>query len=330
MTPRVRLPRWVTTTIGLAVTAWLTAAVTGLVPRAWWPRLGPVVAPGPADAPHRADAAEARMRRCARAIYDAKQAAGVPLDEGGPPDEVGLIGAELTPFVTTLGHLEAKRLSARPVWARVLTRELARHGVGQGSVVAANFSGSFPGLNLAVMCACQELGARLVAVTSVTASTWGATDPGFSWPEMEVRLVRLGLLRPASVAVSIGGEGDRGLDLDEDARQAAAVVARTAARALGAAYLEPATADEAVRLRIDALDRARADAALTAFVNVGGAEASVGRSSSVLQWQNGWLPPAAEPAPPSSGLVPYLRGRGTPVLHVLNVRDLAVRWNVRD
>jgi len=120
--------------------------------------------------------------------------------------------------MTTVGSLESKRLATDPRWARVLVAQLTAHGVGPGSIITASFSGSFPGLNLAVMAACRAMQVRLIAVSSVTASTWGAVEPGFTWPEMEVLVVRAGVLPAATVAVSVGGSSDAGRDLSEEGR----------------------------------------------------------------------------------------------------------------
>lgn len=323
----MRLPSWLTTAAGMAVMAALGLATFDVLPL--WPRTGSLSVAHPGRAEVKAAAAEARMRRAARAIDGAKRQAGLPSEAGGLVEDTALLGSELTPFVTTLGSLEAKRLAARPAWARALTTELDRAGVGPGSIVAANFSGSFPGINLAVVCATQELGARLLAVTSVTASTWGATDAGFTWPELEVRLVRLGIIRPASVAVTIGGDGDRGLDLEEDARHAAAVIARTSAAALGARFLEPGSYQEAVRLRVRAINDRRGTRPVSVFINVGGAEAGMGHAPAILRMQNGWLSGLPAGMADDGGLIGYMAARGTPVLHMLNVRELAVRWEVR-
>jgi poly-gamma-glutamate system protein len=262
-------------------------------------------------------------------VYAAKLAAGVGTDAGGNVEDVALVGSELTPFVTTLGSLDAKRVGALPAWARALTTELSRAGVGPGSTIAASFSGSFPGINLAVVCAAHELGARLLAVSSVTASTWGATDPGFTWPEIEVRLVRDGIIRPASVAVTIGGDGDRGFDLEPAARLAAERVARSAAQALGAAFLEPVSPDDAVRLRVAVFDERAGSRPIAVFVNVGGTEAAMGRSPAILRVPGGWvreLPRGL--SGDDAGLIGHMAGRGTPVLHLLNIRELALRWGL--
>ena len=63
--------------------------------------------------------------------------------------------------MTTLGEIEAKRVSASPAWPRALVREFHRAGLRPGDVVAASFSGSFPGINLAVMSASEAMGLQL-------------------------------------------------------------------------------------------------------------------------------------------------------------------------
>jgi poly-gamma-glutamate system protein len=325
--PLVPLPAWLPTTLGIALTGALTVILAGVVPAPWWWPLTPLApASGPAIEAA-ADRAESSVRQAARLIYLAKTKAGVFVDQGGPPEQIALIGSEWTPLVTTLGSLEAKRLAASPAWARVLTREFARAGVGQGSVVAAVFSGSFPGLNLAVSCAVQALGARLIAVSSVTASTWGATDPGFTWPEIEARLVDDGVIRPVSVAISIGGDGDRGLELEAEARTMAESILERAARRLGAQRLRPPSVAAAMQQRVEILATHARGRPFAVFVNVGGTTAALGRNEGVLRLRTGWLTDAS-PADLGDGLLGYYARRGTRVLHLLNIRDLAARWGL--
>jgi poly-gamma-glutamate system protein len=296
--------------IGLAIVA------SGIgPPPGWWTRLHSRT---PADVEEAASSAEALWRVAVDAIAAAR---------GVAPAEA-LIGSETSPLVTTLGEIEAKRVSVSPAWPRVLVREFHRAGLHRGDVVAASFSGSFPGLNLAVMSASQAMGLDLIAVSSVTASSWGATDPEFTWPEIETRLTAAGLLRRATVAVSAGGDGDRALDLDEDGRSLARAVAARCARQLRARLIEPVDFDEAIRARFDAFDAARAGRPIAAFVNVGGTQTALGRSAAILKVQNGWL--ARKPFDSSSGrgLVARMTERGVPVLHILNVRALAVRWGI--
>lgn len=311
----IRVPNWLPAGVGVTLTLVLAIAASGAAPLARWLRPHPG---SEAAIEREADSASAVWRRAVQLIAAERR---VPVDEA-------LIGAEVGPLVTTLGEIEAKRVSASPAWPAAFVRDFHRAGLREGDVVAAAFSGSFPALNLAVASAAQAMGLRLVAISSVTASSWGATEPGFTWPEIEVRLVRAGILGPASVAVSAGGDRDLAADLDADGRALARSIAARCAAELRGVLLEPASFDEAVSARLDVFDTARGRAPIAAFVNVGGTEAALGRSTAILNVQNGWL--AREPfdRSPGRGLVARMVERGVPVLHILNVRDLAVRWGI--
>jgi len=261
-------------------------------------------------------------------IRSARQAKGVSAGPEAQPDPSGMIGDELTPLMTTLGSLEAKRISTNPEWARALTVRMSRAGVRKGAVVAAGFSGSFPALNLATMAACEALEADLVAVSSVTASSWGANQPGFTWPEMEVRLVRAGLLRRATIAVSAGGSGDRALDLEPDGRALAERIQIQSAAELGAVSLRPDSLSASIQQRLDLYRQAAGGRSIVLYVNVGGTEASLGESAAVLRLRSGFIAGVPFDFSSSRGLMARFAERGVPVLTLLNVRDLSVRWSV--
>jgi poly-gamma-glutamate system protein len=265
------------------------------------------------------------MREAEGAIRAAKAEAGITSESG--VDASGLIGSELTPLVTTLGSLEAKRISANPAWAAALTRQMSAAGIGPGDLIAAGFSGSFPGLNLAVAIAARALGADVIAVSTVTASTWGANQPGFTWPEMECRLVPR-LMPKASIAVAAGGDGDVASDLDDEGRQLAWSIRDRAARCLGAAVLQPANFQDAVQQRLSAYRRAANGRPIALYVNVGGTAASLGESSAVLRLRSGFVRPLPFDRSENRGVMARFAEQGVRVLTLLNVRDLAVRWGI--
>jgi poly-gamma-glutamate system protein len=312
----VRVPTRVSTAAGIVLTAGLAvAAVGGAVTPRW---LAPSGSGAPIELERAAELAETQWRSAAAIVAAAR---GVAADEA-------LIGSEVGPLVTTLGDIEAKRVSVSPAWPGAFVRQFHRGGLRRGDLIAASFSGSFPGLNLAVMSAAQAMGLEIVAVSSVTASSWGATEPGFTWPEIEARLVAAGVLRRASVAVSAGGDGDRALDLDDEGRCLARAIAEACARRLRGRLIDPADFDASIRARLDAFEAARAGRPIAAFVNVGGTEAALGRSAAILKVQNGWLGKVPFDASPGRGLVARMVDQGVPVLHILNVRDLAIRWGI--
>lgn len=307
-----------------ALLALVAALLVGRLPLI----LSPVQTPVPRAIEAAAVSAEAAMRAAEALLYQEKVRTGRVVDPALDPHRTGLIGEELTPLTTTLGSLAAKQTAAQPGWASELTRRLWRAGVRRGDLVAAGFSGSFPGLNLAVALACQSLGAELGAVSSITASTYGANQPGFTWPEMEARLVRAGLLTPVSLAVAAGGDEDRAADLDPEGQQLAQAIAARTAKELGAAHLTPPGFSASVAERLVLYGRWAKGRRLALYVNAGGTEASLGRSASVLRLKSGFLPPTPFDFSPGRGVMARMAEAGVPVLHLLNVRDLALRWGV--
>jgi poly-gamma-glutamate system protein len=275
-----------------------------------------------------ADTATAVVIRAQDFIRSARHADGIEAGPDARPDPSGMIGDELTPLMTTLGSLEAKRISTNPKWARALTIRLERQGVRKGVVVAAGLSGSFPALNLAVVAACQALEADVVAISSVTASSWGANQAGFTWPEMEARLVRAGVIRRVSVAISAGGSGDRALDLEADGRALAGQIRDRTAADLGAVALRPRSFSRSIEQRLDLYHSVAGSRPIVLYVNVGGTEASLGESATVLRLRSGFIPGVPFDFSPSRGLMARFAERGVPVLTLLNVRDLAARWGV--
>jgi len=299
----------------------------------------PSVSPEPApDLPAKADTAERLARRAMQTIREARERTAPEAVErsrrsgisGLDVDRLALIGDELTPLVTTMGRLESKRLATDPRWASLLVHQLAARGVGPGAAVAASFSGSFPGLNLAVMAACRALGARLVAVSSVTASTWGANEPGFTWPEMEALVVAAGVLPAASAAVSLGGSRDAGRDLSPEGLSSALRIQAAASAVLGAEALPPTSLAEAVARRRQVYRRILGGRAPIVYVNVGGNHASLGGATAGFRHAGGWLTaPAGGPAGTRSVMDAFL-AEGVPALSLLDVGSLSRAWGLED
>jgi poly-gamma-glutamate system protein len=162
----------------------------------------------------------------------------------------------------------------------------------------------------------------------VTASTWGANEPGFTWPEMEARLVRGGLIQRASIAVTAGGAADRAQDLPDEDRALAERIRDAAAARLGVPALRPRDYEEAVAVRLQAYRRAAAGAPIALYANVGGAEASMGRSTAILTVGTGFVDGARLRGAVGGGVTAWFASERVPILMLLNVRELALRWGI--
>ncbi len=307
------------------------AAVVVVTVAALFPsRAGDGGAPVPEGVKVRARHARETMARAERALREARQAAGLVPEAGLGDDPSGLIGSEVTPLTTTLGNLEAKRLAVSPAWAAALATRVWQAGARPGDVVAAGFSGSFPGLNLAMVTACAALDVRLVAISSVTASSFGANQPGFTWPEIEDRLADAAIIDWVSAAVSAGGANDRADDLEPDGRALARTIAERIARKRAVPVMTPADFAHGVEARLE-MYGSRASAArgrIVLYANVGGNEISLGRSMRVLSLGNGLRPGVPFDFSPSRGVLARFAERGVPVLNLLDARGLALRWGL--
>ena len=130
------------------------------------------------------------------------------IDPAFDPAGSGLIGIEYSDITTSLGDLRAKQTSLNPTFAGLVVKWLREAGVRRGDRIAVTFSGSFPALNLAVLCASEVMGLDSFVISSIGASIYGANIYGFTWLDMENRLNQAGLLHRRSRYASLGGITD--------------------------------------------------------------------------------------------------------------------------
>jgi poly-gamma-glutamate system protein len=262
-----------------------------------------------------------RMAEAARVVAAEREGRGIPIDPGSDPNRTGLIGPEFTPITTTLGHLPAKRTSTNPNMAGLIAHLLGRAGAAPGGCAAVAFSGSFPALNLAVLSALAAMEMRPVAVSSIGASTYGATHPDFTWPDMERALYERQVFPWRSVAVAAGGvERASPLFADEGLRLARAAMDRSGLPVLDENGERSLAADVQRRRQLYVEGCGGPPAA---FVNVGGSLTSIGNCRGVDRLPPGLLPPGSLETGPDCGLVHRMAADGVPVIHLLNVLGLA-------
>jgi poly-gamma-glutamate system protein len=286
------------------------------------------VRPVHAEAYRKKLAAARLMQRAEAILRDAKHAGGIGVDAHNDPEGTGVIGPQFTLITTDRGAQSAKALAAHPNFAAAVTQMMLQAGVREGDLVAIGVTGSLPGLNLAVLSAARVIGAEPLVITSAGASMFGATDPGFTWLDMEAALASRNLWPYRSVAASLGGGGDVARGLSPAGRE----LLRQAVRRNHVRLLEPPGLLEAVKERVaiyDSIAAARGKP-IKLYVNVGGGLASLGGS------QNGHLIPAgltrrlAARNYPNRGVINLLNERGIPVLHLLHVEKLAREYGLTD
>ena len=267
--------------------------------------------------------AAARLHERAAALIRAEKARrGVALAEEDTLG-IGLLGYDFTPIMTTSAGLEEKRTSQLPDFAALCVRYFQEAGLKAGDPVGANLSGSYPGLNLAALCAAEAMGLDIRYSASVGSSKYGANNPEYTFPEMVKTLHDAGLLSRLPGLVTLGGGGDMGrnmmayvLEEDEDIAAVEALKRRLAEADLTPAIIESFAQD------IELHEALYGD--IRAFVNAGGNSLGLGASDNTVMLSLGSGLLARQPLTISanSGLTERYIARGIPTIHLLNVRAL--------
>ena len=298
---------------------WALPAALAVLACAWALVLATRMSTPCEDYAEKLEAAE-RTEACVRAVRALKEEMGVPINAAADSNDTGVIGQDYSAITTTLGELEAKRTSTNPNMAAVVVDMFHELGLEAGDKVAVNCSGSFPALNIAVLCAVDVLGLDPMIISSFGASTHGANDPELTYLDMERYLYEQGLLEHKSDYFSIGGMEDVGKEMDP--RTVETIVARL--EGYGYAFFRDDDLLHNVRTRYQMY---RDYGEIRCFVNVGGNDASFGDSSVMVHADGGILTELSE-RDNSTGLVQLFLKDGTPVAHLLNIKSLAADYGL--
>jgi len=261
--------------------------------------------------------------RAFKALKDERLRRGLPIDAETDPARSGLIGELISPVTTNTGHLTAKQTSINPNFAAVVVELLLRAGLKAGDTVAVGFSGSFPALNVAVLAALETLRLTPVIITSAGASQWGANQPSFMWPDMEMALVRWHIFSHRSVAASLGGIEDRALGLSKKGRN----LVRAAVARSGITLLEVRNYDDSLNKRMELYRERAGDAEIKLYVNVGGGTTSVGTRVGRDLFSPG-LNRRLPRGPQIDAVMTRFVQQGVPVIHLSKISKLAEQYGL--
>lgn len=249
---------------------------------------------------------------------------GVFVDAVNDPNQTALIGQEYTLITTDRGEIEAKLSSTNPNFAAVIVQMLKDAGLRQNDYVAVAFTGSFPGLNLAVISALEVLKLNPIIITSVGSSNFGANDPYFTWLDMEDVLCKSNVFQSKSVAASIGGGLDIGRGMSPEGRNLILeAIERNNVELIYEKHIEGSIAK-----RLELYSKHSGGLPIKAYINVGGGIASLGSPV------NGKLIPAGltQYLPmrnfPTQGVIIEMGRKKIPVIHLLNISKLLADYGL--
>ena len=146
------------------------------------------------------------------------QERGYVIDIQNDPNLTGLIGPQYSRVTTDRGYIRDKLIATNPNNAAVMIDLFHKARLKPKDYITVTFTGSLPGMNIAVLAACKIMDLSPIIITSVGASTWGANWEELTWLDMESLLVKAGLWPYKSVAASLGGGNDHGRGLSPEGR----------------------------------------------------------------------------------------------------------------
>jgi poly-gamma-glutamate system protein len=263
------------------------------------------------------------MQAASRVLWTEKETRGLTPSAQADPNRTGMIGQEYTPITTTLGELPAKRTATNPDFAAALVRQIASLQLARGTPVVIVVSGSFVGGDVAAITATETLGLRPIVIASLSASMWGANEPELNLIDMLSALRKHSVIRTRAIAAVLGGGGAIGGSMDADG---VAALRRSAARD-GVPIIEVrpvAAVIDALLVRINAA----AGDTPGAVINVGGALIGLGSCRESHEWLPGLTRRAPSCSDGTPGLAMRLAADGLPVLHIINMRRLALEWGL--
>ncbi len=248
-----------------------------------------------------------------KALYAWRREKGITSSPEEDPLQSGLIGVEWSPLTTTLGDLEAKQAASDPRWAGVFAEWYEKMGLKEGSRIAIICSGSFPGLILSALAAAEQKKLEILLLPSLGSSTWGANREDLSLLELLGFFRSRGFLDISPQACSLGGNGDTGGGLSEEAKE----LLRGSAEHYHVPLLSADSLEEMISLKARSIRNFGAQG----LVSIGGSSASLGEDPEILHLPPGLLLPSQE-LPSGNGLIRWALAEKLPVLHLLHLREL--------
>lgn len=243
------------------------------------------------------------------------------IDNINDPNETGLVGEEYTLITTGNGSLPVKMSCLNPNMAAMVVQQLKDAGLEKGDQVGVCLTGSFPGLNICTYAALQTLGIKPIIISSVTASSWGANDPEFTFLDMESSLFKAGIFSIKSNSASIGGNSDVGRALSRDGR----TLVKEAISRNNLHLINTGSLVGNINERIEKFKSKN----IKCFINIGGGIASTGSERNGLSISSGLNENTKlNKFIDKRGVMFEMARQNIPIIHLLKIEELLTKYDL--
>jgi poly-gamma-glutamate system protein len=193
----------------------------------------------------------------------------------------------------------------------------------KGDVIAIGASGSFPALIVAALSAARVLELEPLLIYSVGSSEYGANIPEFTFTQMLDSLNEKNIIPYKLLAISMGGYLDQAEGMFySDSQDTIKKIVQSS----GTLVIDADSIEENILQRMQLYRAASNEKPIKAFVNIGGATPNYGNTNASITYPNGLVINGPKiPDHPERGLIFEYQNLGIPIIHLLNIRDLAVK-----
>jgi len=259
------------------------------------------------------------MKSSLEVIKEERLKRNIPVDVKLDTNQTGIIGGEYTRLTTTLGNLAAKRTSTNPAFAALLVKYFKEANLKKGDVIAI----SFPALIVATLSAAKVLELDPLLIYSIGSSEYGANIPEFTFVQMLDCLNKENILPYSLLAISMGGYLDQAQGMFyPDSQKTIQHIAQVS----GVYFINTDSVEENIQQRMQLYRAASNEKPVKAFINIGGATPNYGNTNASITYPNGLVIDGPKiPDHPERGLIFEYQNLGIPIIHLLNIRDLAAK-----
>lgn len=262
--------------------------------------------------------ASLKMREAQNLLQLYRKQKGFEVNNQMDPLQTGFIGTEFSPITTTLGNLNSKQTSTNPDFAALFIHWFHILKLKKSDQIIIHISGSFPALGIAAIIAAETYQVKPVILSSAGASSFGANIPEFTFWDIESYLFEEGIINHKTQYATPGGQDDNGSSFWENGLQ----LTINAAERNFLQINIPKNLSEAIAEKISYINSQKH---FNLFINIGGSHSALGTVPCSMQLTNGLITePIRNSNTNCSGLVQMITQMGIPVIHMLNIRDLAL------
>ncbi len=163
-------------------------------------------------------------------------------------------------------------------------------------------------------------------ISSVGSSHWGATDPDFTWINMQDILVNKKVFDSTSIAASFGGKSDIGGGLSPLGRN---IIQKTVSETDIPIFIDVDRLSESIQSRLEIYNNYSPLKDYAAYINVGGGAASIGTLDEAREIKPGLSFPSDMNLFSGNSVLSEFSSLGVPAIHILNIRELCATYGLK-